>query len=249
MATRATTAAVGRAARLAGARTTRDDAREECAAGAAAVAINAYAFARSVEAMYALSTQLLRDEALAEAAATLYAMNPANVFYGSAYAEAGFAYAQFAAGSLLQENKVLHSGVLFGVATMFRSNGVLCVVLLLGHAGREMFRLLRDANDETRHRRAARHLKRAMIAIALTVTGTARIRVKLDARMAFSSHKRFGRVSAAAADHRESASCFAIACSRRPYMSSGVTLSLRRDRIYGSKIARREEAKRDIAVL
>ena len=169
MATRATTAAVGRAARLAGARTTRDDAREECAAGAAAMAINAYAFARSVEAMYALSTQLLRDEALAEAAATLYAMNPANVFYGSAYAEAGFAYAQFAAGSLLQENKVLHSGVVFGVATMFRSNGVLCVVLLLGHAGREMFRLLRDANDETRHRRAARHLKRAMIAIALTV--------------------------------------------------------------------------------
>ena len=80
--------------------------------------------------MYALSTELLRDEALAEAAATLYAMNPANAFYGGAYAEAGFAYAQFAAGSLLQENKVLHGGVLFGVATAFRSNGVLCVVLV-----------------------------------------------------------------------------------------------------------------------
>ena len=176
MATRATTRAVRRAARAGGGGTTRDDARAECAAGAAAVAINAYAFARSVEAMYALSTELLRDEALAEAAATLYAMNPANVFYGSAYAEAGFAYAQFAAGSLLQENKVLHSGVLFGVATMFRSNGVLCVVLLLGHAGREMFRLLRDANDETRHRRAARHLKRAMIAIALDRRAALRVR-------------------------------------------------------------------------
>ena len=72
-----------------------------------------------------------KDDALAEAAATLYAMNPANVFYGSAYTEAGFAYAQFVAGTMLQENKMLASGVAFGVATMFRSNGVLCVVPLL----------------------------------------------------------------------------------------------------------------------
>ena len=50
----------------------------------------------------------------------------------------------------MQENKVLHGGVLFGVATAFRSNGVLCVVLLLAHGGREMFRTLRDAKDETR---------------------------------------------------------------------------------------------------
>jgi len=165
LATRATAWAVKRATRAA----TGDDARERCVAGAAAAAFNAYAFAASVEAMHALSTELLCDEALAEAAATLYAMNPANAFYGGAYAEAGFAYAQFAAGSLLQENKVLHGGVLFGVATAFRSNGVLCVVLLLAHGGREMFRTLRDAKDETRHRRAARHLKRMMVAIALAV--------------------------------------------------------------------------------
>lgn len=45
---------VGCVVRLVGARTTRDDAREECAAGAAAVVINVYVFVWSVEVMYVL---------------------------------------------------------------------------------------------------------------------------------------------------------------------------------------------------
>ena len=165
IATRAVVTTVKRAVGATGA----DDARDACATRAAATTLNTIAFAASVEALYAPSRELPKDDALAEAAATLYAMNPANVFYGSAYTEAGFAYAQFVAGTLLQENKMLASGVAFGVATMFRSNGVLCVVPLLAHAGREVFLLLRNAEDATRHRRAARHVKRAMLAVALAI--------------------------------------------------------------------------------
>ena len=165
IATRAVVTTVKRAVGATGA----DDARDACATRAAATTLNTIAFAASVEALYAPSRELPKDDALAEAAATLYAMNPANVFYGSAYTEAGFAYAQFVAGTMLQENKMLASGVAFGVATMFRSNGVLCVVPLLAHAGREVFLLLRNAEDATRHRRAARHVKRAMLAVALAI--------------------------------------------------------------------------------
>jgi phosphatidylinositol glycan class V len=158
-----------RALRLFGVRVPEGGAHEECLANSVAAGFNTFAFAASVEAMYSLSKVLLKDDGLSEAAAHLYALNPANVFYGAAYTESGYALSEFTAGALLQENRILGSGLFFGLATCFRSNGILSVVNVVTHVGWEMYLLLRNDKDRARHYRAASFLKRGIMALCLIV--------------------------------------------------------------------------------
>ena len=158
-----------RALRVVSVRVPEGSAHEECLTNAVAVGFNTFAFAASVEAMYSLSKVLLKDDGLSEAAAHLYALNPANVFYGAAYTESGYALSEFTAGVLLQENRILGSGLFFGLATFFRSNGVLNVVNVVTHVGWEMYLLLKNDKNDIRHYRAASFLKRGIIALCLLV--------------------------------------------------------------------------------
>ena len=91
------------------------------------------------------------------------------MFYGAAYTESGYALSEFTAGVLLQENRILGSGLFFGLATFFRSNGVLNVVNAVTHVGWEMYLLLRNDKNDVRHYRAASFLKRGIIALCLMV--------------------------------------------------------------------------------
>lgn len=142
---------------------------ETCLANLAAILFNTITFALSATALHSLSKTMLKNDGVAEAAARLYIINPANIFYGSAYTESGFAWAQFAAGSVLEENTIVFAGILFGVATAFRSNGVLNVIIVLSHISREVFLTLRNRQDQRRHFKAARWIKRGFIALILVV--------------------------------------------------------------------------------
>lgn len=126
---------------------------------------SALAFACGAAVMSALSESALADVGIATAATRLFAMNPAHAFYGCAYTESGFALAQFAAGAALMEDRIVLSGVLFAIATSFRSNGVLNVALVLARVATEA----RRARDGGRRAEAARTLAAGGVACALIV--------------------------------------------------------------------------------
>ena len=94
------------------------------------------------------------------------------MFYGAAYTESGYALSEFTAGVLLQENRILGSGLFFGLATFFRSSGGTDAVeasRAVTHVGWEMYLLLRNDKNDIRHYRAASFLKRGIIALCLLV--------------------------------------------------------------------------------
>jgi len=95
----------------------------------------------------------LSSSAIAFTAASLHVLSPAGLFLSAPYAESSCALLSFA-GCLLfvkgaakegqtgaQDLFILASGILFGVATTFRSNGVLNGLLLLEEAFRTLGRL------------------------------------------------------------------------------------------------------------
>lgn len=143
-------------------------ASDECVVSVVGVCFSALAFAFGAEAMCALSGRVLADDGLAEAATRLFVLNPANIFYGSAYTESGFALAQFTAGAALLEDRIILSGFLFAIATSFRSNGVLNVIIVLARVAREARGVWRDADPGGRAK-AARTVASGAIACALIV--------------------------------------------------------------------------------
>ena len=144
-------------------------AHDECLTTLTATALSTYAYVLSVGAMLAFSNGLLKEQSLAMAATYLYAINPANAFFGSAYTESAFAWAQFTAGTLLQENKIVAAGYYFAIATALRSNGILNVLILLTHLGSQMFHTLRREEDAERHQKAARFVRNSVLACVLAV--------------------------------------------------------------------------------
>ena len=142
-------------------------AHDECLTTLTATALSAYAYSLSVGAMLAFSSGLLKEQSLAMAATYLYAINPANAFFGSAYTESAFAWAQFTAGTLLQENKIVAAGCYFAIATALRSNGILNVLILLTHLGSQMFHTLKREDDAERHKKAARYVRSSVLACLL----------------------------------------------------------------------------------
>jgi len=142
-------------------------AHDECLTTLTATALSAYAYSISVGAMLAFSSGLLKEQSLAMAATYLYAINPANAFFGSVYTESAFAWAQFTAGTLLYENKIVAAGFYFAIATALRSNGILNVLILLTHLGAQMFHTLKREDDAERHQKAARYVRSSVLACLL----------------------------------------------------------------------------------
>jgi len=111
----------------------------------------------SVHMLYQLTLAVFASTAgFALTAACLHIISPAGIFLSAPYAESSCALLTFS-GCLLftksfdvkgrlsawQDLHVLLSGILFGIATTFRSNGILSGLLLLEEAFRTLF-LLRN---------------------------------------------------------------------------------------------------------
>lgn len=121
---------------------------------AAAVAVANAAHLLGVLALYRLTLSVSRSGRLALAAAALHVVSPAGVFLAAPYAESSYAllailgnWAFVAAGGRppLHRTVLLSvSGVLFGLATLFRSNGLGSGVLFAAEAIRCLLALCRS---------------------------------------------------------------------------------------------------------
>ncbi|KAL5621899.1 hypothetical protein BROUX41_005844 [Berkeleyomyces rouxiae] len=101
------------------------------------VAVAVYAHLYAVHALYALVELVARSKKLAYVAALLHVFSPAGIFLAAPYAEAPFAYLAFtgllhyARGLLLERGSwgrtksTLWAGMLLGLATACRSNGLI----------------------------------------------------------------------------------------------------------------------------
>jgi len=112
-----------------------DDVDEMCAHAMAACAFSTVAFATARVALESSAKRVMKDGTIAKAAGMLFALNPANVFYGIAYTESAFSAASFAGFVALADGWTTASGVAFGVASAFRSNGILHAIPVVAVAG------------------------------------------------------------------------------------------------------------------
>ena len=92
------------------------------------VVVNSVTFILSVSVLHRLSLQVLRNEQLAYKAAILYCVNPASIFFVSAYSETLFAcltfYGMLKSGNGNSKNISVGCGLPFGLAAVQRSNGI-----------------------------------------------------------------------------------------------------------------------------
>ncbi len=105
--------------------------------------------------LYRLGTLVWRDGRLAFIAACLHILSPAGLFLSAPYTESSFSlfsfigYYLFARGCLEDDTSVyggllqLAAGVFFGLATVFRSNGILNGILFASEALRVLGNLVR----------------------------------------------------------------------------------------------------------
>jgi phosphatidylinositol glycan class V len=92
------------------------------------VVINFITFVISASVLHRLSLQVLRNEQLAYKAAILYCVNPASIFFVSAYSETLFAcltfYGMLKCGNGSSTNISFGCGLPFGLGALQRSNGI-----------------------------------------------------------------------------------------------------------------------------
>ena len=112
----------------------------------------------SVLVLYQLCIQVWQNRRLAFLAACLHIFSPAGVFLSAPYAESTFAllsfagYFFFAKGCVADEPTVgsdvwqLVAAIFFGVATVFRSNGILNGIPFAFEAVQELVRFLKKPN-------------------------------------------------------------------------------------------------------
>ncbi len=105
------------------------------------------AFVGAAWLLEALGRTLLNDPALAHAAALLFCVSPASVFFSSVYTESPFAAATFGGALLLAARRPNLGAAALCVASCLRSNGTLGTILVLA-----------DAAARAPHRRRARHV-------------------------------------------------------------------------------------------
>lgn len=116
----------------------------------------------SVLVLYRLGHVVFRDARLALVAASLHIFSPGGLFLSAPYAESTFSLLSFTGHLLFAEScrkgrrpgsrdaLVLLAGVSFGLATVFRSNGVLNGVLFAWQFAQQLARLLRSPTDAVR---------------------------------------------------------------------------------------------------
>lgn len=109
----------------------------------------------SVLVLYRLGQVVFRDARLALVAASLHIFSPAGLFLSAPYAESSFSLLSFTGHLLFAEScrngrrpgsrdaLILLAGISFGLATLFRSNGILNGVLFAWQFAQQLARLVR----------------------------------------------------------------------------------------------------------
>ncbi|KAK3901877.1 glycosyltransferase [Staphylotrichum tortipilum] len=128
----------------------------------AAIAVSNTAHLLSSLVLYSLGHVVWRDHTLSLVAALLHVLSPAGLFLSAPYAESSFAllsftgYLLFALGCradsrpFRRDSLTVLAGVLFGLATAFRSNGILNGIPFAYEAVRHLPRLTSRPLDTTR---------------------------------------------------------------------------------------------------
>ena len=128
----------------------------------AAIAISNAAHLLSALVLYRLGRVVWRDHTLSLVAALLHVLSPAGLFLSAPYAESSFAllsftgYLLFALGCRAEsrpfrrDGYTVLAGVLFGLATAFRSNGILNGIPFAWEVIRHLPRLAQRPLDTTR---------------------------------------------------------------------------------------------------
>lgn len=116
----------------------------------------------SVLVLYRLGRVVFHDARLALVAASLHVFSPAGLFLSAPVAESTYSLLSFTGHLLFAEScgkdrrprsrdaLILLAGVSFGLATVFRSNGVLNGVLFAWQFAQQLARLLRHPTDAVR---------------------------------------------------------------------------------------------------
>ena len=88
--------------------------------------------------LHALGDRVLRDRALARAAACLFCVAPASVFFSSAYSDATYAACAFGGMLLLEDGNHWAASFTLATATACRANGLLNMLPLVYHRARRI---------------------------------------------------------------------------------------------------------------
>jgi phosphatidylinositol glycan class V len=90
-------------------------------------------FLVAVVALYRLSINILESEPLAYTAALIFCFNPASIFMSATYSESLFAALTFGGCYYLSKDVMFSAAILFSLASLTRSNGVVLIGFLLYH--------------------------------------------------------------------------------------------------------------------
>ena len=133
---------------------------------AVAIALSHVAHLLAVLLLYTLSKHVMRNTTTALVAACLHILSPAGAFLSAPYAESLFAFLQFAGFGLyfsglrdswaqmllLRDSKILLSGLMFGMATVVRSNGILSGLPLFADFALVVISMIRSGTSAKRVR-------------------------------------------------------------------------------------------------
>jgi phosphatidylinositol glycan class V len=110
------------------------------------VVVNFITFIISASVLHRLSLQVLRNEQLAYKAAILYCVNPASIFFVSAYSETLFAcltfYGMLKCGNGSSKNISVGCGLPFGLGAVQRSNGIVNIGFIVHEKLRCFFKFV-----------------------------------------------------------------------------------------------------------
>ena len=133
---------------------------------AVAIVLSHVAHLLAVLLLFTLSDHVMRNTTTALVAACLHIFSPAGAFLSAPYAESLFAFLQFAGFTLyfsglrdswaqallLRDIKILISGLMFGMATIVRSNGILSGLPLFADFALVVISMVRSGTSAKRFR-------------------------------------------------------------------------------------------------
>jgi len=120
------------------------------------VVVNFVTYIISASVLHRLSLQVLRNEQLAYKAAILYCVNPASIFFVSAYSETLFAcltfYGMLKSGNGSSKNISVGCGLPFGLGAVQRANGIVNIGFIVYEKLKFFFKfVIPDSVKKARH--------------------------------------------------------------------------------------------------
>ena len=100
------------------------------------VLLNVYLFMKTAETLYILGQKVTSNEKVAYIGALLFSINPASIFMAAPYSEVLYMYLSVLGMLKLEMNSKFSASVLFGLACVTRSNGLLNIGYMLYKMGK-----------------------------------------------------------------------------------------------------------------